>query len=91
MINIGFPSGAYDKHRSHCILRCSRPPCDVLGFDTMQYVVLHFLRGSSAKLGTIQRRLAGPLRKDDMHKSRNVNSFILADKLRKTKKSTHNN
>ena len=29
-------------------------------------------RGSPVKLGTIQRRLAGPLRKDDTHKSRSV-------------------
>jgi len=28
------------------------------------------LRRSSAKIGTIQRRLAWPLRKDDTHKSR---------------------
>ena len=28
--------------------------------------------GTSDKIGTIQRRLAWPLRKDDMHKSRNV-------------------
>ena len=32
------------------------------------------LRGSSVKIGTIQRRLAWPLRKDDTHKSRSVNS-----------------
>ena len=31
------------------------------------------LRGSSVKLGTIQRRLSWPPRKDDMHKSRSVN------------------
>ena len=31
------------------------------------------VRGSSVKIGTIQRRLAWPLRKDDMHKSRSVN------------------
>ena len=33
------------------------------------------LRGSSVKIGTIQRRLAWPLRKDDTHKSRSVNSL----------------
>ena len=34
------------------------------------------LRGSSVKIGTIQRRLAWPLRKDDTRKSRSVtNSF----------------
>jgi hypothetical protein len=30
------------------------------------------LRGSSFELGTIQRRLVWPLRKDDTHKSRSV-------------------
>ena len=34
------------------------------------------LRGSSDKIGTIQRRLAWPLRKDDTHKSRSVNDFL---------------
>ena len=29
-------------------------------------------KGSSVKIGTIQRRLAWPLRKDDTHKSRSV-------------------
>ena len=33
------------------------------------------LRGSSVKIGTIQRRLAWPLRKDDTHKSRSVTYF----------------
>ena len=37
---------------------------------------LDSLRGSSVKIGTIQRRLAWPLRKDDTHKSRSVNSFL---------------
>ena len=37
----------------------------------------HPLRGSSVKIGTIQRRLAWPLRKDDTHKSRSVNNFFL--------------
>ena len=35
------------------------------------------LRGSSDKIGMIQRRLAWPLRKDDTHKSRSVTSFLL--------------
>ena len=34
------------------------------------------LRGSSVKIGTIQRRLAWPLRKDDTHKSRRVDYFF---------------
>ena len=33
------------------------------------------LRRSSVKIGTIQRRLAWPLRKDDTHKSRSVTNF----------------
>ena len=37
--------------------------------------LLDSLRGSSVKIGTIQRRLAWPLRKDDTHKSRSVNNF----------------
>ena len=39
-------------------------------------VALDSLRGSSVKIGTIQRRLAWPLRKDDTHKSRSVNNFF---------------
>jgi hypothetical protein len=37
--------------------------------------ILDSLRGSSDKIGTIQRRLAWPLRKDDTHKSRSVRIF----------------
>ena len=36
---------------------------------------LDSFRGSSVKIGTIQRRLAWPLRKDDTHKSRSVPNF----------------
>ena len=41
------------------------------------------LRGSSIEIGTMQRRLARPLRKDDTHKSRSVKQ-IAADKLTHT-------
>ena len=37
-------------------------------------IALDFLLGSSVKIGTIQRRLAWPQRKDDTHKSRSVNN-----------------
>jgi len=37
---------------------------------------LDSLRGSSVKIGTIQRRLAWPLRKDDTHKSGSVLNFF---------------
>ena len=40
------------------------------------FCALDSLRGSSVKIGTIQRRLAWPLRKDDTHKSRSVNNFF---------------
>ena len=43
---------------------------------TNKDVILDSLRGSSVKIGTIQRRLAWPLRKDDTHKSRSVNNFF---------------
>ena len=39
------------------------------------------LRGSSEKIGTMQRRLAWPLRKDDTHKSRSVPSFLCKGRL----------
>ena len=42
----------------------------------MASMVLDSLRGSSVKIGTIQRRLAWPLRKDDTHKSRSVTNFF---------------
>ena len=43
---------------------------------------LDSFRGSSVKIGTIQRRLAWPLRKDDTHKSRSDTSFFLLPSLR---------
>ena len=36
------------------------------------------LRGSIRKFGTIQRRLAWALRKDDTHESRSVNNSLLS-------------
>ena len=41
------------------------------------FTFMDSLRGSSDKIGTIQRRLAWPLRKDDTHKSRSVPSFCI--------------
>nr|PNR25961.1 hypothetical protein PHYPA_031270 [Physcomitrium patens] len=42
--------------------------------------VVHVSSETSDKIGTIQRRLAWPLRKDDTHKSRNgPNLFLFAD------------
>ena len=48
------------------------------------------LRGSSVKIGTIQRILAWPLRKDDTHKSRSVNNFYATCKNNKLADGTHN-
>ena len=35
------------------------------------------LRGSSVRIGTMQRSSGWPPRKDDMHKSRSANTFML--------------
>jgi hypothetical protein len=41
--------------------------------------LLDLLRESSVKIGTIQRRLAWPLRKDDTHKSRKYHTFFCSN------------
>ena len=46
---------------------------DLCGAEEHSGQLMDSLRGSSVKLGTIQRILAWPLRKDDTHKSRSVN------------------
>ena len=48
----------------------------VANFWRAQQNSMDSLRGSSVKIGTIQRRLAWPLRKDDTHKSRSGNNFF---------------
>ena len=47
------------------------------------------LRGSSVKIGTIQRRLAWPLRKDDTHKSRSMKIDARMTHTRKDDTHTH--
>ena len=48
-------------------------------FDPGQvYFTPDSLRGSSVKMGTIQRRLAWPPRTDDTHTSRSVNNHLLS-------------
>ena len=54
---------------------CGLHPCYILGPKPS---LSEPLTRSSAKIGTIQRRLAWPLRKDDTHKSRSVNNFFFA-------------
>ena len=46
--------------------------------DSRKTSFLDSLRGSSVEIGTIQRRLAWPLRKDDTHKSRSVNNLFVS-------------
>ena len=41
-----------------------------------KHMSVELLRESSVKIGTIQRRLAWPLRKDDTHKSRTYHFFL---------------
>ena len=55
-----------------------RPPPANLPNTSVGLHNLDSLRGSSVKIGTIQRRLAWPLRKDDTHKSRSVNNALAA-------------
>ena len=43
--------------------------------------IVDSLRGSSVKIGTIQIILAWPLREDDTHTSRSVNTFIIVTKI----------
>ena len=64
----GAPNLVQEYALQHCY-QSSRRACEgfLAGLDS--------LRGSSVKIGTIQRKLAWPLRKDDTHKSRSVNNF----------------
>ena len=65
-------AGAPNLVQEYALQRCyqsSKRACE--GF----LAGLDFLRGSSVKIGRLQRRLARPLRKDDMHKSRSVFFF----------------
>uniref|UniRef100_A0A7N0TKQ2 Uncharacterized protein n=1 Tax=Kalanchoe fedtschenkoi TaxID=63787 RepID=A0A7N0TKQ2_KALFE len=47
-----------------------------MGVPIKRVVVRSVPSGTSDKIGTIQRRLAWPLRKDDTHKSRNGPNFF---------------
>ena len=56
------------------------PPVCILSGCGIHYVISNgdTLRGSSVKIGTMQRRLAWPMPKDDMHKSRSVNYCLIS-------------
>ena len=60
-------------------LRCPRCAVGILCCGAVH--LLDSLRGSSVKIGTIQRRLAWPLRKDDTHKSRRVHNFFFVHQM----------
>jgi len=61
------------KAPSACI-ECGQKALDILRVFGLSFS--DSLMGTSVKIGTIQRRLAWPLRKDDTHKSRSVPSFF---------------
>ena len=60
----------YCRGKSHITIRKSH-----LAFICLQKRLLVVSLETSDKIGTIQRRLAWPLRKDDTHKSRNGPNF----------------
>ena len=73
-------SNFMDKHTYIQLISCPnipRPTEGIIYLHFMEALHLDSLRGSSVKIGTIQRRLAWPLRKDDTHKSRSVNNFFV--------------
>ena len=59
-----------------CWRACVWKSCKKCNLYTVLRKVMDPLRRSSVKIGTIQRRLAWPLRKDDTHKSRSVTNFF---------------
>ena len=62
-----------------CIVVCIASIYVISQWDTRPFV--DSLRGSSVKIGTIQRRLAWPLRKDDTHKTRSVNIVLFETRV----------
>ena len=59
-----------------CWARITRGRREIAACLLPKHNILDSLRGSSVKIGTIQRRFAWPLRKDDTHKSKSVNFFF---------------
>ena len=59
--------GSNHCHEGDCFSNMGDIICDIISDS---------LRGPSVKIGTIQRRLAWPLRKHDTHKSRSVTNFF---------------
>ena len=70
------PPGTGDFQALKTSPRQAHNTCQAFTCLKLRTSQLDSLRGSSVKIGTIQRRLAWPLRKDDTHKSRSVNNFL---------------
>ena len=73
------PPGTGDFQALKTSPRQAHNTCQAFTCLKLRTSQLDSLRGSSVKIGTIQRRLAWPLRKDDTHKSRSVNNFLPAN------------
>ena len=77
--------------QSTCCFFCQPPQPRLVpsgGGYKLVLVSVDSLRGSSVKIGTIQRRLAWPLRKDDTHKSRSVNNLLKKQQQTSTSQCT---
>ena len=68
-------SGCHGPGWATCAICAVCAVCELSQY-CRKYSSLDSLRESSVKIGTIQKRLAWPLRKDDMHKSRSVSNFV---------------
>ena len=69
-------AGERDKEKLVATEGIPRRPLPFAQLRAKNVNLLDTFRGSSAKIGTTQRRLAWPLRKDDRHKSRSVPNFL---------------
>ena len=86
---LAWPLRKDDTHKSRsdtsffCCLHFAPGQCGPFTcmIANIQSCTMDSFRGSSVKIGTIQRRLAWPLRKDDTHKSRRVDDFLLLPHL----------
>ena len=66
-----------NKNLATAMILLPYPPLFPAWLNTCPDVSVGFPLGSSVKIGTTQKRLAWPLRKDDTHKSRSVHLSVL--------------
>ncbi|KAK7274288.1 hypothetical protein RIF29_15371 [Crotalaria pallida] len=69
------------RHIPRMLAQCDSSPTlaaymTISMYINQSYIALLVPSRTSDKIGTIQRRLAWPLRKDDTHKSRNGPNFF---------------